>query len=104
LNACLSRRESKQAKWYVVNVAVYNLIYGSVGAVIAFLLWSYLSAQILLLGVEFTAEYSRWHRRGYPVEPRSLREGMARSGRGSAGACAADPDIQTLKCRQRQSN
>jgi membrane protein len=66
-------------EWYVLNVAVYNLIYGSVGAVIAFLLWSYLSAQILLLGAEFTAEYSRWPRRGYPMERRPLREGMARS-------------------------
>ena len=46
--------------WYVGNVATYNVIYGSVGAIIAFLLWCYLSGQILLLGAEFTAQYSRW--------------------------------------------
>ena len=60
--------------WYLVNFATYNVIYGSVGAIIAFLLWSYLSAQIFLLGAEFTAEYSRWRRAGRPVEARPLRE------------------------------
>lgn len=63
--------------WYVGNVAAYNVIYGSVGAIIVFLLWSYLSAQLLLLGAEFTAEYSRWRRAGRPVEGRPLRVWMA---------------------------
>jgi membrane protein len=63
--------------WYVGNVAAYNVIYGSVGAIIAFLLWSYLSAQVFLLGAEFTAEYSRWRRAGRPVESRPLGEWMA---------------------------
>jgi membrane protein len=63
--------------WYLVNFATYNVIYGSVGAIIAFLLWSYLSAQIFLLGAEFTAEYSRWRRAGRLVETRLLREWLA---------------------------
>lgn len=63
--------------WYVGSFAAYNVIYGSVGAIIVFLLWSYLSAQILLLGAEFTAEHSRWRRAGRPVEDRPLREWMA---------------------------
>jgi len=63
--------------WYVGNFAAYNVIYGSVGAIIVFLLWSYLSAQLLLFGAEFTAEYSRWRRAGRPVEDRPLREWMA---------------------------
>jgi membrane protein len=63
--------------WYLGNFAAYNVIYGSVGAIIAFLLWSYLSAQIFLLGAEFTAEYSRWCRTGRPVESRPLREWTA---------------------------
>ena len=54
--------------WYVGNVADYDAIYGSVEAIIAFLLWCYLSGQIILLGAEFTAEYSRWRRAGRPVE------------------------------------
>ena len=63
--------------WYLGNFATYNVIYGSVGAIIAFLLWSYLSAQILLLGAEFTAQYSHWRRAGRPVETRPLHEWMA---------------------------
>jgi len=63
--------------WYVGNVATYNVIYGSVGAIIAFLLWCYLSGQILLLGAEFTAEYSRWRLAGRPLETRPLGEWMA---------------------------
>jgi membrane protein len=63
--------------WYLANLATYNVIYGSVGAIIAFLLWAYLSAQIFLLGAEFTAEYSRWRRAGRPVETRPVREWLA---------------------------
>ena len=63
--------------WYAGNIATYNVIYGSVGAIIAFLLWCYLSGQILLLGAEFTAEYSRWRRAGRPMETRPLGEWMA---------------------------
>lgn len=63
--------------WYLGNVATYNVIYGSVGAVIAFMLGCYLSGQILLLGAEFTAEYTRWRRAGRPMETRPLGEWMA---------------------------
>jgi membrane protein len=63
--------------WYVGNVANYDAMYGSVEAIIAFLLWCYLSGQILLLGAEFTAEYSRWRRAGRPMETRPLGEWMA---------------------------
>jgi membrane protein len=63
--------------WYVSNFASYSVIYGSVGAIIVFLLWCYLSAQLLLLGAEFTAEVSRWRRAGRPVETQPLHEWMA---------------------------
>ena len=63
--------------WYLGSFATYNVIYGSVGAIIAFLLWSYLSAQILLLGAEFTAEYSHWRRAGRPVETQPVSVWMA---------------------------
>ncbi|MGD8902982.1 MAG: YhjD/YihY/BrkB family envelope integrity protein, partial [Anaerolineae bacterium] len=61
----------------VSNFSSYSVIYGSVGAIIVFLLWCYLSGQLLLLGAEFTAEYSRWRRAGRPVETRPLGEWMA---------------------------
>jgi membrane protein len=63
--------------WYVSNIATYNIIYGSLGAIIALLVWSYLSGQILLLGAEFTVVYSRWRRAGRPVESRALTVWMA---------------------------
>lgn len=63
--------------WYVSNIAAYNVIYGSVGAIIAFLLWCYLSAQLLLLGAEFTVVYAHWRRAGRPLETRALGELMA---------------------------
>jgi membrane protein len=63
--------------WYVSNIATYNVVYGSLGAIIALLVWSYLSAQIILLGAEFTVVYSRWRRAGRPLETRALTELMA---------------------------
>jgi membrane protein len=60
--------------WYLGNFARYNLVYGSMGVVIAFLLWSYLSAIILILGAELTAQYSHWRQAGRPVESRPPRE------------------------------
>jgi membrane protein len=45
--------------WYVRHVAHYNLMYGSIGASIALLVWMYLVAAIALLGCEFNAEYER---------------------------------------------
>jgi membrane protein len=62
--------------WYLANAATYSLIYGSVGAIIGFLLWAYLSAQILLLGAEFTAQYSEWRKAGRPIESRPIGQWM----------------------------
>lgn len=45
--------------WYVRNIADYNLLYGSIGAVIALLMWMYLLAVIALVGCECNAEYER---------------------------------------------
>jgi membrane protein len=45
--------------WYVRNLASYNVIYGSIGAGVALLVWMYLVALIALIGCEFNAEYER---------------------------------------------
>jgi membrane protein len=45
--------------WYVRNMAHYNLMYGSIGAGIALLVWMYLMAAIALIGCEFNATYER---------------------------------------------
>jgi membrane protein len=44
--------------WYLRNVSGFT-VHGSVGAVVAFLVWVYLSAFILLYGVEVTACFAR---------------------------------------------
>ena len=45
--------------WYVRNIANYNVMYGSVGAGIALLVWMYLMALIVLIGCEFNAQFER---------------------------------------------
>lgn len=58
----------------------YNVIYGSVGAIMALLTWAYLSAIILLFGALITASYSQYaaslgtHRN----DPRVLWSGFSR--------------------------
>lgn len=46
--------------WYVRNIANYNVMYGSIGAVIALLVWMYVLAVIALVGCEFNAERERY--------------------------------------------
>ena len=45
--------------WYARNIAHYNVMYGSIGAGIALLVWMYLMSFIALIGCEFNAEYER---------------------------------------------
>lgn len=49
--------------WYVRNLAHYNVMYGSIGGVIALIVWMYLLAAIALFGCEFNAETERIRRR-----------------------------------------
>lgn len=50
--------------WYVRHVAHYNVMYGSVGASIALIIWMYLVAAIALLGCEYNAENERLNSAG----------------------------------------
>ena len=47
---------------YVANFASYNKTYGSLGGVIAFLVWLWISNIAILLGAEFNAELERGRR------------------------------------------
>jgi membrane protein len=49
--------------WYIARGGRLTLIHGSIAAVVMFLLWIYVSAVILMYGVEFTAAYARLRRR-----------------------------------------
>ena len=42
--------------WYVTNFGNYNATYGSLGAIVGFMTWIWLSATIVLLGGELNAE------------------------------------------------
>jgi membrane protein len=42
--------------WYVANFASYDAMYGSLGAVIGFLTWIWLSTVVFLIGAELNAE------------------------------------------------
>lgn len=42
--------------WYVANFDSYNETYGSLGAVIAFMVWIWVSAAIIIVGAELNAE------------------------------------------------
>lgn len=53
---------------YVSNFGNYNATYGSLGAVIVFLTWLYLTAYIVLLGAELNATLERIEAAGGPVE------------------------------------
>lgn len=53
---------------YLSSFARFSLVYGSLGAIMVFLLWAYLSAQITLLGAELCAAYAQeFH--GYRPSP-----------------------------------
>jgi len=54
--------------WYVRKVANYSVVYGSIGAVIALVVWMYLLSVIALLGCEYNA-----------VRERALRESSFQS-------------------------
>ena len=44
--------------WYVRDIAKYNVLYGSIGAVIALLVWMYLLSLISLIGFEYNVARS----------------------------------------------
>jgi membrane protein len=42
--------------FYVANFSTYNVTYGSLGAVVAAMMWLYISAFVVLIGAELNAE------------------------------------------------
>lgn len=44
---------------YVANFGSYDIVYGSLGGILLFLTWTYITASILLLGAELASEYPR---------------------------------------------
>jgi len=46
--------------WYLETVAKLNVVYGSLGTVVALMLWAYLSAALLLLSAEVCVAVDSW--------------------------------------------
>lgn len=51
--------------FYLTNIAAYNKFYGSIGAVIAFMIWLFLLSVILLLGYVINASIDRANKEDY---------------------------------------
>jgi membrane protein len=70
LTAVLWRLAFAGFAWYVRDVSRFS-IHGSIAAVVVFLIWIYLSAVILLYGVEVTAAYARLRSPRVPEQDRA---------------------------------
>jgi membrane protein len=56
--------------WYAANFANYNKTYGSVGAIVALLMWFYLTAYVVLMGAELNSEMEHQTARDTTSGPR----------------------------------
>ena len=64
--------------WYLLNVANYQFIYGTLSTGIALLFWAYVIASIFLLSAEFCAQLNEWLLdRHWHVETEQFLEGKA---------------------------
>jgi membrane protein len=70
LAACLWVAASALFSWYVANFSSYNETYGSLGAVIAFMVWMSISTTIILLGAELNAELEHQTARDTTTAPK----------------------------------
>jgi len=62
ITGLLWRGALKAFSWYLRDLSRFS-VHGSIAAVVAFLIWVFVSAVILLYGAEFTAAYARLRRR-----------------------------------------
>ncbi len=72
--------------WYVSHFGSYNKTYGSLGAVVGFLTWIWLSATIVLVGAELNAEMEQQTARDTTTGP---EQAPGRRGANKADAVAA---------------
>jgi membrane protein len=59
--------------FYIIHFSRYNALYGSIGAMIIFLLWIYLSSYLLLIGYELNASIADAYIHGYSKNKRKKK-------------------------------
>jgi len=74
---------SQGFNWYIIHFSHYNALYGSIGAMIIFLLWIYLNAYIILIGFELNASIADAYTQGLSLERKTDKDALriSRSGR-----------------------
>lgn len=73
--------------WYIPNLSKYQLVYGSLAAVVVLLMYFYLGSTILLFGAEISASYP-WRARGAAVVAKGDHQGMGQVAGGADGRAA----------------
>ncbi|MEO8607547.1 MAG: YihY/virulence factor BrkB family protein [Chloroflexota bacterium] len=71
--------------------------YGAAGSFVVLLVWIYYSAQILLLGAEFTQVYARRHGSHNPANPEAVKPEAAKATAVMAGTLKGAVDYQLLQ-------
>lgn len=64
--------------WYAANFGRFNETYGSLGAIVGFMTWLWISAIVILLGAEIDAEMEQQTSRGSTTEPLRPEMGAVR--------------------------
>jgi membrane protein len=65
-------------RWYVTNIAVFNIVYGALGTLIVVVLWIFYSANILLISAEFVSVLQD----GWDEKAQRERTGIGEQGTG----------------------
>jgi membrane protein len=61
-------------KFYVVHFGTYDVLYGSIGAVIVLLIWLFVAGWVMLFGAEVDDVLRRHRAERQPTEPKALRD------------------------------
>jgi membrane protein len=72
--------------FYAGNFGTFNKTYGSLGAVIGFMMWMWLSVAVILVGAKLNAETEHQTARDTGAVPRNLRTSRREAGRIFCGA------------------
>ncbi len=64
--------------FYVANFNNYDAAYGTLGGIMLFLFWVYVSANVMLVGAEVASEYPRVMQGAYDSEPPAVQPALSR--------------------------